>query len=253
MPYNHAAEYIKEKEESKKPKPVSPIKIAIISDIHSNIEALDAVLHDIKQRGIEKILCVGDIVGYATSCNECCAVLKRLKIPSVQGNHDLNINLKNLDWFNQDARAALKWTAGELTQANKSFLLNLPKVYEEIILGKKIYIVHGSLRDPIYEYVYPDVPDSTLLKVLEETKSDVMIFGHTHIPFLRKIGRGIVINAGSIGQPRDRDPRACYVILDIKNLEAKIIRLGYNIDGCAEKIKKAGLPEFLANRLYGGM
>ena len=234
-----------------KPKPT---KIAVIADIHSNLEALEAVLKHIEsQGGILKILCAGDIIGYGPNPNECCWTVQKLGIAVVQGNHDLNIDLKDMSRFNRNAQIALAWTEGKITQKNRIWLLNLPMVHKERLQGMAIYMVHGSPEDPHYEYTTEHTPKYVMKHWLDDTKSDVIIVGHTHQPFVKKIGSRLIINAGSVGQPRDGDPSASYALLDLKAFTAKIVRVPYNTDAVAEKIKETTLPGQLADRLYDGI
>jgi len=232
-----------------------PSRIAIISDTHSNMEALEAVFRHIrKQKGVLKVMCAGDVIGYGPNPNECCEAIRKLDIPVAQGNHDLNIDLRNIGWFNRDAQAALAWTSGEITQKNRNWLLGLPMVHKERLQGVTIYMVHGSPEDPHYEYTTEETPKYVMKHWLDETGSDVIVVGHTHRPFIRRIGGKLVINAGSVSQPRDGDPRACYVLLDLKEMKAEIVRVPYNIDLHAEKIRRiAALPGSLADRLYDGV
>lgn len=232
----------------------APTKVAIIADIHSNLEALDAVLkHISSQEGVLKIMCAGDIIGYGPSPNECCWTVQKLGIAVVQGNHDLNVDLREMARFNKNAQAALVWTEKVMTQKNRSWLLGLPMMHKESIQGRTICMVHGSPQDPHYEYTNEQTPKYVMKHWLDDTGADVIIVGHTHQPFVRKIGDKLLVNAGSVGQPRDGDPRASYVMLDLKTLSAKVVRVPYNIDGCAEKIRKTTLPAALADRLYDGV
>lgn len=228
--------------------------IAVIADVHSNLEALNAVLDDICTRtDILKVLCAGDIVGYGPDPNKVCEKVRASNIACSQGNHDLNIDLRNLDWFNPDAREALVWSAKRITQKNKAWLLNLPKVHKETILGRAVQLVHGSPTEPIYEYVMPDTSPDILRHYLNVTKADILVTGHTHLPFVARFGKRLFINAGSVGQPRDGDPRACYVLINLRSLKTEIVRLEYNIEGVATKIRQSTLPDALADRLYQGV
>jgi len=201
-------------------------KVVIISDIHGNRYALEAVLKDIEQRGdVKAILCAGDIVGYGPEPAACCEIVRKLGIPVAQGNHDANIDLHNLNWFNSLAQQALVWNSQNVGQENKEWLLNLPKKCEKNILGKKFFVVHGSPRDPLYEYVMHDTRNDVLRHYLNITKADVLVMGHTHIPFVIKVGKKLIVNAGSVGQPRDGDPDACYVVLDVKKMKVEVVRV----------------------------
>jgi len=229
------------------------MKVAFISDIHSNIEALSAVMEDIKSQRIEKIICCGDIVGYNANPNECCFTIKSLGIKTVMGNHDFaGSSLKDLNKFNDYAKASLEWTNKVLKKEYKEFLLKLPKTYKEKIGEFDLFVVHGSPSDPLYEYVFPQTSDYDLKNFLEKTKSDIIVVGHTHIPFVKRYGRKLFINCGSVGQPRDSDPRACYCIIDFETLRVELRKVKYDIDSAAKKVITSGLPRYLAERLYLG-
>lgn len=225
------------------------MQLAIISDIHSNLEAFKAVLKDIKKRKIKKIYCAGDIVGYGANPEECIDLIKENKITSVMGNHDLCCaNLQKIEWFNEYGQKAALYQNKILTLKNKKFLLKLPK----IIKKENLFIVHGSPINPLYEYIFPEISAWDLREFFNLTKKPILIMGHTHVPFIQKFKNKLVINPGSVGQPRDANPKASYCILDTKNLKAKIIKISYNIDIAANKILKAKLPNFLAQRLFLG-
>jgi putative phosphoesterase len=224
--------------------------VAFISDIHSNLEALQATLKEIEKRKVEKIYCLGDIVGYGASPVECIKIIKERKIPSVLGNHDLACVTGNTSFFNPIAASAVVWTSARLHLDEIEFLKNLPEKLEVVLDNLKVLLVHGSPRDPIWEYVFPENVDENFAKDLN---FDVVIMGHTHIPFVKKFRRIVIANCGSVGQPRDHDPRASFLILDTKKVEAEIVRVKYNIEVAAKKIIDAGLPKLLAERLYLGM
>jgi len=229
------------------------MKLALIADVHSNLEAFNAVLANIKRQRIKNILCIGDIVGYGADPNKCCDIIKEKKIICVQGNHDLNsVDLKKLEWYNQYAAAALRWTNKQLTDENKDFLKKLPKMNSVKTEGRTILLVHGSLSDPLYGYVYPKTPEDMLNDLALRSKSDVLAMGHTHLPMVRRLRNGIIINPGAIGQPRDNIPDARYAVLDTVTMGVSIIRVKYDIDSAARKIITAGLPRYLADRLYQG-
>ncbi|MBI2142536.1 metallophosphoesterase family protein [Candidatus Woesearchaeota archaeon] len=223
------------------------MNLAFISDIHSNLEALNAVLADIRKRKIRKVYCCGDIVGYGANPNEVIRLFRERKIVSVMGNHDLNAAIMiHPEWFNELAAEAIVWTNSRLTEKNRFYLSTLPPLLETELF----MIVHGSPREPVYEYVYPESRLKPLLGLVEQP---VLVMGHTHLPFVRKIGKKLVINPGSVGQPRDKDVRASYAVFDTKSLHAEIVRVSYDIDAAAKKILKAKLPRSLAERLYRGI
>ncbi|MEM4245002.1 MAG: metallophosphoesterase family protein [Candidatus Nanoarchaeia archaeon] len=229
------------------------MKIAIIADIHSNFEAFREVLTHLKLQRVSKIFCAGDVVGYNANPNECCELVSKEKIVCVKGNHDaVSLDLKSLDWFNSYAQAALKWTNKILSKESKGFLEKLPEVYEETIERRKVFMVHGSPHDHLFEYVYPNSSDSLLNSIIGEAKADILIVGHTHVPMIRKLGGKLFINPGSVGQPRDNNPYASYCILDTDGFNVQLYRIPYNINSAAMKIVNSSLPRYLADRLFSG-
>lgn len=224
--------------------------IAFISDIHANFEALKTILERIDDLEIKKIYCLGDIVGYGPDPNECIENIRGRKIPSILGNHECGVIEKNTSWFNIYAAQSIWWTIENLTEKNLNFIKTLPEKVELTLNNRRILLVHGSPNNPTWEYVYENNVDAGFV---EKLNYDIIVMGHTHIPFIKKVKNKLVINPGSIGQSRDGDFRASFAIVDLKKLEAKIIRVEYDVEKVARKIIKAGLPEFLAIRLYGGI
>lgn len=224
-------------------------KIAVISDIHSNLEAFKTVLEDIKKRKLKQIYCTGDIIGYGASPNECINLARKHKIKCVSGNHDFYcIDADDISWFTPAGQVALMWTHIKLTPRNMKFLEKMPGTMEE----KGVYFAHGSPRDPLHEYVFPDVAQWDFRAFFRFTKMKIMALGHSHIPFVKKIGKELIFNPGSVGQPRDGNPKASYSVLDTKTKTVENIRLEYDIDTAAKKIIDSGLPRSLADRLYEG-
>lgn len=226
------------------------MEVAFISDIHANLEALEAVLKRIDSLGIKRIYCVGDVVGYGPNPNECLDIIKKRKIPCTIGNHEFAVINQETSRFNIYATEAIWWTIDYITKDNLEFIRTFSEKIEVTLDGVKILVVHGSPIDPINEYVFPDYPLERIVKVMNE---DVLVLAHTHIPFIKRVRDKLIINSGSVGQPRDRDPRGCFILLNTNNLNAKIIRVEYDIKKTAKKIIKAGLPDFLAQRLFSGI
>ncbi|MFH1683575.1 MAG: metallophosphoesterase family protein [Candidatus Margulisiibacteriota bacterium] len=237
----------------------------IISDIHSNLEALDVVLNQLDR--VEKLICLGDIVGYGPNPNECVEKVKGLNIPTVAGNHDKAVTCEmDMKWFNPNAREAVVWTQRTIFQENFEYLKKLPLVLEE----DDFQFVHGSLRSPLEEYV-TSIADA--LPTFELMKKPICFVGHSHIPtFIAQKKDGnfdgrmltdgeeilveeyekIIINVGGVGQPRDSDPRASYGIYDSKTKIFSLHRVEYNIEQVQKKMKAAGLPDPLIYRLEFG-
>ncbi|HIP89442.1 MAG TPA: metallophosphoesterase [Thermococcus paralvinellae] len=229
--------------------------IGLISDIHSNLEALQAVWRKVKRTDV--IFCMGDLVGYGASPNEVVEFfmeqVEKREILCVRGNHDSAVAF-GTDWgFNPYARAAVRWHQRVMSTENIEFLMRLPvrQLFTDDT-GRSYLIIHGSPRAPLDEYLFPWLPDGELKDVLSYVRQDDLVVGHTHIPMLREIEGRRIINPGGVGQPRDGDWRAAYALIDTETQEVIFERVEYDIDKAAEKIIKAGLPKFLAYRLYEG-
>ncbi|MFH1617630.1 MAG: metallophosphoesterase family protein [Candidatus Margulisiibacteriota bacterium] len=238
----------------------------IISDIHANQEALEECLQRLKGK-VDKIICLGDIIGYGPNPNECCEMIRELNIPSIAGNHEKAVlGELELTWFNQNARSALHWTQKELSEDNKNFIYQLPNA----LVYEKFQIVHGSLINPIEEYM-----DSLNVAIpsFEKMAKNLLLVGHTHMPifFTRKTDGNydggaitgdeniylgeydrVIVNVGSVGQPRDGDPRAAYGILNDEKAEISVHRISYDIAKTQEKMRNALLPDSLIERLSLG-
>ena len=227
------------------------MRIGVIADIHSNLAALKAVLKDMPR--VDKIICAGDLVGYAAEPNEVVELAQRKKILSVLGDHDNSSSIGDVKRYDSIAAQAITWTFENLEEGNKKHLRNLPRKLDLKIGGGRILVVHGSPRDPLFDCVFPDISNHALLDLVKGVDADIVVLGHTHIPMKRVIHGKLIINPGSVGQPRDRDPRASYMVLRINgDMEVEHKKVDYEINETAEKIKSAGLPEELAVRLYFG-
>lgn len=221
------------------------MEMAVIADIHSNLYALKAVLEDLGDR---KIYHVGDLVGYNPFPREVIELLQGKKIPSVMGNHDYAVARSDTGGFNPLAARAVQWTREQMAVDELGYLSSLPPH----ISGENFHIVHGSPQDPLSEYVFPGAPDRVLNRYLDLCGKEILILGHTHVPMLREVEGGLVLNPGSVGQPRDGVKEASYALLDTASREAEIVRVPYPIEKTARAIEKAGLPQLLAERLYLG-
>jgi putative phosphoesterase len=228
-------------------------KIGIISDIHSNFEALKVVIKYIKKHHIKTILCAGDMIGYYMHPSEVIKIIKDNKILCIKGNHEIGLLYKNLfNDFNIYARQGLAYSNRVLTWKDKEFLRRLPITYEHNFSGKKIIMVHGSPLNPLGEYVYAEDINWTFLKVHFKHPPDVLILGNTHLPFVKSVGDTVVINPGSVGQPRDGNPKTSFAIYDTNKHSAEIVRLEYNVEKVAKETRNE-LSAVLADRLYRGI
>jgi diadenosine tetraphosphatase ApaH/serine/threonine PP2A family protein phosphatase len=240
------------------------MRILVLSDIHANLEALNTVLEDAGQ--VDEVWCLGDLVGYGPDPNECVETIRGLsKVTCLKGNHDAAV-LGQLDLaaFNREAYTSVKWTKEVLSAENKDFLGTLPDRVE----FPSVTLSHGSPRNPIWEYLL-DV--NTVLSNFAYFKTSFCFVGHTHIPIqyfyngnghvdwiVPKPGESMVLasqsimNPGSVGQPRDRDPRAAYAIFDTQEMKWTPRRIIYNVRAVQQRITKAGLPARHAARLEEG-
>jgi diadenosine tetraphosphatase ApaH/serine/threonine PP2A family protein phosphatase len=233
------------------------MKIAVISDIHSNLQALLAALSDIDGRAIDQIYCLGDIVGYGGSPNECVELIRRRAAVSVLGNHDqAALNPSDVNNFTKPGKIVSEWTNKMLTDANRQFLAALPFTAK---VGN-CTLVHASPESPpAWQYV--DSMDAARVQFAHFT-TEVCFIGHTHVPalcgedmktFKFKKDIRFLINVGSIGQPRDGNFHLSYGILDTEAWSYENIRIPYDIRGAALAITSQGLPAVLAKRLSQGL
>lgn len=248
---------------------------ALISDIHGNLEALQAVLTDISSQNVKEVLCLGDIIGYGPNPNECLdLVMKHCRV-TILGNHD-QAALFDPDGFNPSALQAIYWTRDQLDHGPGSqndinrrwdFLGELPRMHRE----EKLLFIHGSPRDPTNEYVFPEfVFDRRKMDLLFGRIDQYCFQGHTHQPgvftpdydfvtpeqcnYQWKLSmQKLMVNVGSVGQPRDGDPRSCYVVLDTDENTMQFRRITYDIESVVQKIfAEAQLADMLGERLRHG-
>jgi putative phosphoesterase len=225
------------------------MRLAILSDIHSNIDALKTVVAELNGRvSPDVIVCAGDIVGYGAFPNECCGAINEISKHVVLGNHDLAVLDRDTSFMNPYAAEAVIWTSARLDDDSRRWLHSLSTEAKFRVAGLDVAMYHGSIENST-EYVFEeDAAESMLARA----RCGLLILGHTHTPFVKRFPSGLIINPGSVGQPRDGDPRTCYALLDTDSEDCEILRLDYDIDMAAKAIESAGLPRFLADRLYVG-
>ena len=226
------------------------MKVLVVSDIHSNLAALEAVLEDAGPW--DAAISAGDTVGYGPSPEECVDRLYFKGFRCVAGNHDNAVATVETDWFNDDAQEAIRINRGQLSGGSLRWLGKLPTELKMELDGLNVSVYHGSPTEPLTSYIYPETAEARAEDYLRLTGSDILILGHTHIPYKIERGGRLMLNPGSVGQPRDGDPRASYLILETDPLRVEHRRVEYNIDATAEAIDAAGLPHRFATRLYRG-
>jgi diadenosine tetraphosphatase ApaH/serine/threonine PP2A family protein phosphatase len=233
------------------------VRIAIISDIHSNLEALTSALKIIDAERVDDIVCLGDVVGYGANPNECIEVVRSRCSTILLGNHDAAaIDLAVANQFTLNAQLSAIWTFGVLLEENKAFLSNLPhtKKLDEILFS------HASPFEPEeWHYVISEFDTREAFTSFEER---ICFIGHSHIPIIfsmhgkaKEVTRSerFIINVGSVGQPRDGNPDLSFGIFDTDTTSYRNVRAPYDIQTAAEKIRKVGLPRALSERLHRGM
>jgi diadenosine tetraphosphatase ApaH/serine/threonine PP2A family protein phosphatase len=242
------------------------MRVAVVSDIHGNIHALEAVLQALADDNADELWCLGDLVGYGPRPNECCAAAAGRASVCLVGNHDLLALGHDVleEEFNPDAAEAGRWTRSALTDGSREFLEALPSQTE--VEGAQLF--HGSPRDPVWDYV---LSREGMVEALELTSAPLVLVGHSHVPFAFSAGGELafgpslagaeaeladlrwVLNPGSVGQPRDGDPRASYLVLDLGAGRASFRRVAYDVERTQREIREEGLPETLAARLATGV
>jgi predicted phosphodiesterase len=240
------------------------MRVAVISDVHANYHALEAVLGEIEGAGVQAVWCLGDTVGYGPRPNECCDVVQARADTCLVGNHDLVVlgELAITD-FNDEAAAAAMWTSDVLTPSARSFLEGLKPTAR--LDGFDLY--HASARDPIWEYV---LTEEAARATLELSHAPLVLVGHSHVALALtvdgdRIAGGLapagerlelegrwLLNPGSVGQPRDGDPRAAWLLLDLERKVARFNRVAYPIEETQSEMRAHGLPPTLAARLERG-
>ena len=237
----------------------------ICSDIHSNATAFEAVLQSMRENGVERRVCLGDIVGYGVDTDECVDLVKKNMDVCLIGNHDsVAVKYESSVGFNPYAKQAIEWTQKNLSKESVAYIRSLPYIYEE----NDICFVHASPLSPA-DWVYvTDLEDA--LNAFDHFSERYCFVGHTHSPVIiasRPLAipkildeyeyviantERLLVNVGSVGQPRDRDPRACWCLLDTETKCVRLIRVEYDIRETQNRMKKQGMPSFLIDRLSVG-
>jgi diadenosine tetraphosphatase ApaH/serine/threonine PP2A family protein phosphatase len=242
------------------------MRIAVISDIHANLHALESVLTDVDRESIDELWCLGDVVGYGPKPNECCDLIRGRAAISLCGNHDLaSLGLLDVAEFSGDAATAARWTAGVLGEEQRAWLGSLSPLARR----DRAELFHASPRDPVWEYV---LSEEVALLSLQATTEPLVLVGHTHVALALALDddridgglapggitvelddRRFLVNPGSVGQPRDGDPRAAWLLVDTGAGTAGFHRVTYPIEETQKEMQHAALPETLAGRLAHGL
>jgi predicted phosphodiesterase len=236
--------------------------ITIFGDIHANLPALEAVWQDMEQRELPNRFCLGDLVGYGTFPNEVVVFIQAQQVPTLMGNYDQGVGHSSDDCgcAYRDAvskalgERSIAWSNAETSPEKKEILRSLPFSIPLQLGQKRVLLVHGSLRK-VNEYLYADRPDSSFERVLDAAGADILVCGHTHLPYHKVLPSGRhVINAGSVGKPKDHDPRAGYIVLEARgeDIDVQFIRVAYDIERAAQAIESSAMPDEYASMLRTG-
>jgi predicted phosphodiesterase len=241
------------------------MRVAVVSDIHANLPALVAVLEAIDEEAPDELWCLGDVVGYGPDPNDCVSAVRDRADVCLCGNHDLVVLGKlPIDEFTADAATSARWSAAVLDDDARAFLSGLPASTERD--GAELF--HGSARDPVWEYV---LTEDAAAESLARTHAPVVLVGHSHVALAVTTERGGVVggvapegtqveltarrwllNPGSVGQPRDGDPRAAWLLLDLERMFVAFQRVPYSVEQTQKEMRERGLPGSLAARLARG-
>lgn len=237
-------------------------QLAIFGDIHANLPALEAVLADIDARNLDNLYCLGDLAGYGVWPNEVITAVRQRNIPTIMGNYDQGVGQDSDDcgcaYKTPEAQAlgerSIAWSNAHTSAENKAYLRELVTQIPLQLGDLKVVLVHGSPRK-VNEYLYEDRPEASLERLLDMVEADVLVCGHTHLPYHRVLGSGRhVVNAGSVGKPKDNNPQACYLVLtgEGKDLSVEFIRVPYDVEKAARAIEATEMPHEFADMLRQG-
>jgi putative phosphoesterase len=233
-------------------------RVAVITDIHANLLALEAALEAIEWTDVDAVYCGGDLVGYGPHPNEVCALIEQRGIPTIYGNYDYAIarDLDDCGCAYRDrherelGQRSVDWTLKHTNRRSKDFMRRLPFDLRFDLGGERVRLVHGSPRK-VNEYLFEDKPARTFERIAAGADCDVLVFGHTHRPWVREYGGVLFVNCGSVGKPKDGDPRAAFAMLELERgrVVADIDRVDYDAEAVGREVAAAGLPGEYAEKL----
>ena len=236
------------------------MKLAIISDIHANLHALQAVWADLEAMKPDAVYCLGDLIGYGVHPNETIEFIRGRQIPTIMGNYDegVGFDMHDCGCIYKDpvqdrlGKRSLEWTQKITSRENKAYLQSLPMQIRIEENSPRLLLVHGSPRK-INEYIYEDRPEATFERFSKLAGTDIILFGHTHLPYQKKVAEILFINCGSVGKPKDGNPQAGYVMLNIgKRSDVEFRRVTYDVGAAAKAIRESDMPNEFAEALVTG-
>lgn len=234
------------------------MRVAVITDIHANLPALEAALAAIDGIGVDTLYCGGDLVGYGPHPNEVCALIEDRGIPTICGNYDHAIGRDLEDCGcayvtphdRELGQRSVDWTLANTSGRSKAFMRGLPFDLRFTMGERRVRLVHGSPRK-VNEYLFEDKPASLYERLAASAECDVLVFGHTHKPWIREHGGVLFVNCGSVGKPKDGDARGAFAVLELVDgaVRARIERVPYDAEAVAAEVAAVGLPEEFAVKL----
>ena len=234
------------------------MRLAVITDVHGNVPALHAALARAEVLGVDEIYCGGDLVGYGPQPNEICRMIEERAIPTIYGNYDYAIarDLDDCGCFYPTPRdreigqSSVAWTLAHTDERSKRFMRELPFDLRFELAGTRVRLVHGSPRK-VNEYLLEERAASTFERIAQMADCDVLLFGHTHKPWIKEYGGVLFVNCGSVGKPKDSDPRGSFALLEERDghVRASIERVAYDVESVAAEVRRVGLPLELADQL----
>ncbi len=235
-----------------------PKAVAVITDIHGNLPALQAALARIEELGIEQVYCGGDLVGYGPHPNDVCGLIAERRIPTIYGNYDYAIARDEEDCGcayvtphdRELGQLSVDWTLAHTSQDSKAFMRGLPFDLRFAVADVDVHLVHGSPRK-VNEYLFEDKPARLYERLAAAERDPVLVFGHTHKPWVHEYGGVLFVNCGSVGKPKDGDPRGAFAVLRAAadSVDVSIERVDYDAEAVAAEVREAGLPGEFADKL----
>jgi len=233
-------------------------RVAVITDVHANLPALESALQRIGELGIERVYCGGDLVGYGPHPNEVCALIAEREIPTIYGNYDYAI-ARDLEECGcayitphdrELGQQSVDWTLAHTDQRSKDYMRGLPFDLRFAVGETQVHLVHGSPRK-VNEYLFEDKPARLYERLAAAEEADVLVFGHTHKPWVHAYGGVLFVNCGSVGKPKDGDPRGAFAILEAEGggVSVRIERVAYDAVAVARQVAAVGLPQEFAEKL----
>jgi putative phosphoesterase len=227
------------------------VKVAAMSDVHANLQALESVIQDAEQRKVDMFVNAGDAIGFGPYPNEVIELLSEKNVLSVLGNYDLEV-IEGKANAEDEKKLAWKFARQELSRSCECYLFSLPRELRLEVAGKKLLVTHGT-PESIEEHIYHKTPAERLKTLVDAARAEIIIVGHSHEQFWKQVNGASIVNPGSVGRPGDGNPQTAYAILSFNPFKTELVRLDYNVQAAADALRKKGMPESFAQMLLRGV